>query len=77
MCGWRCVLPISRRGGHRRRMQSMTGFGRGAAANELWHAAVEISSVNRKQAEVVVQAPREIAELEGRIRKEALEHVSR
>ncbi|MFN6046168.1 MAG: YicC/YloC family endoribonuclease, partial [Verrucomicrobiota bacterium] len=34
----------------------MTGFGRGAAANELWHAAVEISSVNRKQAEVVVQA---------------------
>jgi uncharacterized protein (TIGR00255 family) len=58
-------------------MQSMTGFGRGAAANELWHAAVEISSVNRKQAEVVVQAPREIAELEGRIRKEALEQVSR
>ena len=34
----------------------MTGFGRGAAANELWNAAVEISSVNRKQAEVVVQA---------------------
>jgi uncharacterized protein (TIGR00255 family) len=58
-------------------MQSMTGFGRGAAANELWHAAVEISSVNRKQAEVVVQAPREIAELEGRIRKEVLAFVSR
>ena len=55
----------------------MTGFGRGAAANELWNAAVEISSVNRKQAEVVVQAPREIAELEGRIRKLALEQVSR
>lgn len=55
----------------------MTGFGRGTAANELWNAAVEISSVNRKQAEVVVQAPREIAELEGRIRKVVLDHVSR
>jgi uncharacterized protein (TIGR00255 family) len=58
-------------------MQSMTGFGRGSAANDLWGAAVEISSVNRKQAEVVVQAPREITELEGRIRKVVLEQVSR
>ena len=43
----------------------MTGFGRGSAATDAWHASVEISSVNRKQAEVVVQAPRELAEIDG------------
>lgn len=55
----------------------MTGFGRGSAATDAWHATVEISSVNRKQAEVVVQAPRELSELEGRIRKAVLAIVSR
>lgn len=55
----------------------MTGFGRGAAATEAWHATVEISSVNRKQAEVVLQAPRELAELDARIRKSVLAVLSR
>jgi uncharacterized protein (TIGR00255 family) len=55
----------------------MTGFGRASATTEAWHATVEINSVNRKQAEVVVQAPRELAELEGRIRKAVLGGVSR
>ena len=55
----------------------MTGFGRGSATSETWHAAVEISAVNRKQAEVVVQAPRELSELDGRIRKAVLGVVSR
>jgi uncharacterized protein (TIGR00255 family) len=58
-------------------MQSMTGFGRGTAASGPWLATVEISSVNRKQAEVVVQAPRELSELEARIRKQALTVVAR
>jgi uncharacterized protein (TIGR00255 family) len=58
-------------------MHSMTGFGRGSAASETWQATVEINSVNRKQAEVVVQAPRELAELDGRIRKTVLGVVSR
>ncbi len=58
-------------------MHSMTGFGRGSATSETWHAAVEISAVNRKQAEVVVQAPRELSELDGRIRKAVLGVVSR
>ena len=58
-------------------MHSMTGFGRGSATSETWHAAVEINSVNRKQAEVVVQAPRELSELDGRIRKTVLGVVSR
>jgi len=58
-------------------MNSMTGFGRGSAATDHWLATVETSSVNRKQAEVVVQAPRELNELEARIRKTALGVVSR
>jgi uncharacterized protein (TIGR00255 family) len=58
-------------------MRSMTGFGRGSAASDRWQATVEINSVNRKQAEVVVQAPRELSELESRIRKAVLASVSR
>ena len=58
-------------------MHSMTGFGRGSSATDAWHATVEIGSVNRKQAEVVVQAPRELAALEARIRKCVLGVASR
>ena len=55
----------------------MTGFGRGSTTTDLWHATTEISSVNRKQAEVVIQAPRELNELDARIRKAVLSVVSR
>lgn len=55
----------------------MTGFGRGSATKGAWQASVEISSVNRKQAEVVLQAPRELNELDARIRKVVLGVVSR
>ncbi|MEI6177019.1 MAG: YicC/YloC family endoribonuclease [Verrucomicrobiota bacterium] len=58
-------------------MQSMTGFGRGSATMDVWHATVEIVSVNRKQAEVVVQVARELAELDGPVRKAVLAAVSR
>ena len=55
----------------------MTGFGRGAAQAGDWRANVEASSVNRKQAEVVVQIPREHAGLESDVRKSVLTRVSR
>ena len=55
----------------------MTGFGRGSATTDAWNAIVEISSVNRKQAEIVIQAPREFNELDARIRKAALGVISR
>ena len=55
----------------------MTGFGRGTAASPLWQATVEAASVNRKQAEVVVLGPRDLPELETRIRREALQCISR
>ncbi|MGB6222898.1 YicC/YloC family endoribonuclease [Haloferula sp.] len=58
-------------------MHSMTGFGRGSATAEIGTATVEIACVNRKQAEVVVQTGRDLATIEGRIRKAVLEKVSR
>lgn len=58
-------------------MQSMTGFGRGTGHHEGVQATVEIATVNRKQAEVVIQLPRELAELESGIRKTVLEAISR
>jgi len=58
-------------------MRSMTGFGRGNFATHTWHASVEASTVNRKQAEIIIQASRELAELEPAIRKLAQAHISR
>lgn len=55
----------------------MTGFGRGSFNSGTWLATVEISSVNRKQAEVVLQAPRELTELEAGVRKQVLQSVAR
>lgn len=58
-------------------MHSMTGFGRGSHATATHTASVEITSVNRKQAEVVVQLPRALVELEAPIRNLILSRVSR
>ncbi|MCF7730550.1 MAG: YicC family protein [Akkermansiaceae bacterium] len=58
-------------------MRSMTGFGRGSAATAAWVARLEIGTVNRKQAEVVVMLPKDLAELDAGIRKLAQAVVSR
>jgi uncharacterized protein (TIGR00255 family) len=58
-------------------MHSMTGFGRGSAATEDFSATVEITAVNRKQAEVVVQGTRDLAELEPKIRRSVTAAASR
>ncbi len=55
----------------------MTGFGRGEHATTALIARVELTSINRKQAEVIVQMPRIYSELEAEIRKLALENISR
>lgn len=55
----------------------MTGFGRGSAATAAWLARVEVATVNRKQAEIVVLLPRELTEIEARVRKEVQCAVSR
>ena len=49
-------------------MKSMTGYGRGECAQDGFKVTVELSSVNRKQAEVSVAMPREMEMLEAQIR---------
>jgi uncharacterized protein (TIGR00255 family) len=49
-------------------MKSMTGYGRGECAQDGFKITVELSSVNRKQAEVSVTLPREVELLEPQIR---------
>ncbi|MFK7849738.1 MAG: YicC/YloC family endoribonuclease [Akkermansiaceae bacterium] len=58
-------------------MQSMTGFGRGTHATSEWMATVEISSINRKQLEVIPNLPRSLQALESRVRKATLPHAAR
>ena len=49
-------------------MRSMTGYGRGQSVHEGAKFTVELNSVNRKQSDVVASLPRELAELEPRVR---------
>ena len=55
----------------------MTGFGRGEAVVGTVIATVELSSVNRKQGEVVTNIPRPLIEYETTIRKTVLSSLSR
>src|ERR1700677_226567 len=58
-------------------MRSMTGYGRGTATFDGRQLAVELSSVNRKQAEIVLSLPKALLELEPRVRDEINAHISR
>lgn len=58
-------------------MNSMTGFGAASAPLKGATLRIEISSVNRKQAEVVVSLPRSWAEIESRVREYVAACVSR
>ena len=49
-------------------MRSMTGYGRGQSVRNGSKFTVELNSVNRKQSDIVVTLPRELAELEPRVR---------
>jgi uncharacterized protein (TIGR00255 family) len=55
----------------------MTGYGRGDCARDGFKITVELSSVNRKQAEVSVTLPRELDMLEAQIRDAIHHHVAR
>ncbi len=55
----------------------MTGFGRGEFHNDSLSANVELSSVNRKQADVQITLPRGLSELEAELRKKVLASISR
>jgi uncharacterized protein (TIGR00255 family) len=58
-------------------MKSMTGFGRGEVSTEDFRLRVELSSVNRKQSDIVVNLPREWSGLEIDTRKLIAGAVSR
>jgi uncharacterized protein (TIGR00255 family) len=55
----------------------MTGYGRGEVDHGGMKLSVELNSVNRKQSDLVVNLPRDLAELEPRIRQTINERISR
>ena len=55
----------------------MTGYGRGECARDGFKVTAELSSVNRKQAEISVNLPREMEALEAPIRDLINRNVSR
>jgi len=59
------------------KMRSMTGYGRGEIDHGGAKLSVELNSVNRKQSDIVVNLPRDLAELEPRIRQTINEKISR
>ena len=58
-------------------MRSMTGYGRGEVDHNGAKFSVELNSVNRKQSDIVINLPRDLNELEPRIRQTINEKVSR
>src|SRR6059036_3586224 len=55
----------------------MTGYGRGETDHGGTKFSVELNSVNRKQSDIVINLPRDLAELEPRIRQTINENISR
>lgn len=55
----------------------MTGYGRGETDHNGAKFSVELNSVNRKQSDIVVNLPRDLAGLEPRIRQTINENISR
>jgi uncharacterized protein (TIGR00255 family) len=55
----------------------MTGYGRGEVDHNGAKFSVELNSVNRKQSDIVVNLPRDLTELEPRIRQTINENISR
>ena len=58
-------------------MSSMTGYGRGESDHAGAKFSVELNSVNRKQSDIVINLPRDLAALEPRIRQAINEKISR
>ena len=58
-------------------MNSMTGYGRGESSRGGVKFTVEVSTVNRKQAELSLYLPREFDSLESKVRDEINANISR
>ena len=55
----------------------MTGYGRAEVVHDGRKFSVELNSVNRKQSDIMINLPRDLAELEPRIRQTINENISR
>jgi len=55
----------------------MTGYGRGETDHNGIKFSVELNSVNRKQSDIVINLPRDLAALEPQIRQTINENISR
>jgi uncharacterized protein (TIGR00255 family) len=58
-------------------MQSMTGYGRGEAANGAVRFTVELHSVNRKHIDIALSLPRSLQPVEGKLREKVQSCVAR
>src|SRR5438093_4015890 len=58
-------------------MRSMTGYGRAESDHAGTKFVVELNCVKRKQSDVVINLPRDLTELEPRIRQTINENISR
>jgi uncharacterized protein (TIGR00255 family) len=58
-------------------IKSMTGFGRGEAANTMGKVSVEMKSVNHRYLDLNIKMPRKFNALEGDIRNYIKNHVQR
>src|SRR5207244_11241880 len=58
-------------------MRSMTGYGLAEVVQAGRKVIVELNSVNRKQSDIVINLPRDLVELEPRIRQTINENISR
>ena len=58
-------------------MRSMTGYGHGECAQNGFKFTAEINSINRRQSDVAINLPKELIELEPRIRDEINAQLSR
>lgn len=58
-------------------IQSMTGFGRGEAANEKYRLTVEMKSVNHRYLDISVRLPRKMNLFESAIRSQVKEFANR
>lgn len=58
-------------------MQSMTGYGRGEAANGAVRFTVELQSVNRKHIDIALSLPRSLQPIEARLREKVQARIAR
>ena len=58
-------------------IKSMTGYGRAEVSDENYRVTVEVKSVNNRYLDIGIKMPRQLSQLEARIRKELKQFIQR